>query len=169
MQLFNTTIVALMADYLPSDWKNTIVVCCLAAYMPIFVYYFAGKMIFDGFNHFKNFFRAVIEFQPYFNSNLVKFVECFRLIIGTFWLMFAVLVVSPLYPFYLAAYAFCASVWDLGSRAYYWKWPKKTSYTVEEPKSFRSKPTSSQTLPTNSYESVEMTYNGPVVPTMNMN
>ena len=168
MQLFNTTVVGLMTEYLPSDWKNTIIVGCLAAYMPIFVYYFAGKMIFEGFNHFKNFFEAVVAFQPFFNSNLVKFIECFRLIIGTFWLMFAVLVISPLYPFYLAAYGFFATVWDLGTRAYYWKWPK-TVYTVEEPKSFRSKSIPTNPLPTNSYESVEMTYNGPVVPTLNVN
>ena len=166
LNYFNTTLPAVLSEYVPADWKNAIIAGCLLAYLPIFVFHFAGKMIIDGFNNFKSFYKAVVEFLPYFDSTFVKFIECFRLMIGTFWLMFAILIVSPLYPIFLVACAIGNTIWGLGERAFYWIRPKKVIYTVTEPESIRRKSVQKVNPPQNSHESVEMTWNGPVVPTL---
>ena len=165
MQLINSTMAALVSDYLPSDWKRTIIACCLLAYLPVFVFYYSGQMIIDGFNSYQTFYRSVVDFLPYFKSTVVKFIECFQLLVGTFWLMFAIMVLSPLYPFYVAFCAISNTVWGWGVSVYYWKYPKEVTFAIEGQKTSR---TEAVTTPRNSAQSYEMTYRGPIVPTMNM-
>lgn len=157
LSYFNATLPAILADYAPADWKNAIIAGCLLAYLPIFIFNYAGKMIFDGFDNFKKFYKAVVDFLPYYNATAVKFIECFRLIVGTFWLMFAILVVSPLYPFFLVVCAIGNAIWGVGEWTYYWIRPKKIVYTVEEPKSFRKKSAQGIRPPQKSHDSIEMT------------
>ena len=89
---FNTTIMEIAMEYLlPIDatWKNRILAACLLGQLPIFAFFFAGKMVLSGFENFKKFYTSVVDFQPYYNKTSLKFIECFRQILGCFWVMFA--------------------------------------------------------------------------------
>ena len=168
--LFNTTMVALNNDYvLPTEsaMKKSIITSSFLSMVPIITFFFGGKMIISGFGYYKTFYQAVVEFRPYYNATVTKFIECFRSIICTFWLMVAILVVSPLYPFYLLACYILASVWHYGALVYYWKWPKEPVYSIESSQTDVPETVSTSNIQSSRSE-YEMPRTGPMIPTQHM-
>lgn len=168
--IFNTTMMALVNDYLlptESAMKKSVIASSLLSMVPVITFFFGGKMIVSGFGHYKTFYQSVVEFRPYYNATVTKFIECFRSIICTFWLMVAILVVSPFYPLYLLGCYIVASVWQYGVWLYYWKWPKKPVYSLEGSQTDVPKAVSSNKSRSSRVE-YELPRTGPMIPTQHM-